>query len=149
MQEAAVKLISKVGTLREVSAFRPWLRQIIVNLCRGEARGRKARLRLASEGPGEEGEGDRGQVRAPASREEPADVSSARREAAGRLLEQALTLPPEYREPLLLRCVRSLSYQQIGEILGLPVTTVETRLARARRMLREEVGEIVADEASS
>jgi RNA polymerase sigma-70 factor (ECF subfamily) len=60
-------------------------------------------------------------------------------------MEQALTLPPEYREPLLLRCVRALSYQQISEILELPVTTIETRLARARKMLREEVGEIVAD----
>jgi len=57
------------------------------------------------------------------------------------------TLPPEYREPLVLRCVRSLTYQQISEILNLPVTTIETRLARARRMLREEVGDaIVAEE---
>ena len=44
------------------------------------------------------------------------------------------------REPLLLRCVRGLSYQQISTILELPVTTIETRLARARRMLREEMG---------
>ncbi len=58
-------------------------------------------------------------------------------------MQQALSLPPEYREPLLLRCVQSLTYQQIGEILDLPVTTVETRLARARRMLREEVGELL------
>jgi RNA polymerase sigma-70 factor (ECF subfamily) len=66
---------------------------------------------------------------------------SARRDDARKLLDQALTLPPEYREPLLLRCVRALSYQQISDILELPVTTIETRLARARRMLREEIGD--------
>jgi len=60
-----------------------------------------------------------------------------------------LTLPPEYREPLLLRCVRALTYQQISEILDLPVTTIETRLARARRMLRAEIGdEVFAEEGS-
>ena len=62
------------------------------------------------------------------------------------MLDQALTLPPEYREPLLLRCVQALTYQQIGAILDMPVTTVETRLARARRMLRQEVGERIAAE---
>ncbi len=34
-----------------------------------------------------------------------------------------------------------MTYRQISEVLELPVTTVETRLARARRMLREELRE--------
>ena len=65
------------------------------------------------------------------------DVAS--RDAAERVLRQAMGLPPEYREPLLLRCVRGMSYRQIADVLDLPVTTVEPRLARARRMLREEL----------
>ena len=69
--------------------------------------------------------------------------------AAQRLLKQALSLPMTYREPLLLRCVRALSYQQISEVLDLPITTVETRLARARRMLREEVGEEFPEDSKS
>ena len=56
-------------------------------------------------------------------------------------MRQALSLPLAYREPLMLRCVRAMSYQQISDVLDLPVTTIETRLARARRMLREELGE--------
>ena len=39
------------------------------------------------------------------------------------------------------RCLRSMTYEQIGEVLDLPVTTVETRLARGRKMLREELEE--------
>jgi RNA polymerase sigma-70 factor (ECF subfamily) len=54
-------------------------------------------------------------------------------------LELSRNLPDEYREPLLLRAVRGLSYRQIADILSVPITTVETRLVRARRMLREQI----------
>ena len=47
--------------------------------------------------------------------------------------------PEEYREPPLLAGVRGMSYKQIADLMGVPVTTVETRLARARRMVREEL----------
>jgi predicted RNA polymerase sigma factor len=33
--------------------------------------------------------------------------------------------------------VQGMSYREIGRVLGLPETTIETRIARARRMLRE------------
>jgi len=145
MQEVAVKFLSKLQTLRDPGAFRPWLRQIVINLCRGAARGRRPDLHLADESRTDSGPSGGGRVTVPASPASPSEQITARREAARRLLEQALTLPPEYREPLLLRCVQSLTYQQIGQILDLPVTTVETRLARARRMLREEVGQILAE----
>lgn len=45
------------------------------------------------------------------------------------------TLPDEYREILLLREVEELSYKEIAGILGVPVGTVMSRLARARAFL--------------
>jgi RNA polymerase sigma-70 factor (ECF subfamily) len=146
MQDVAVKFVSKLDTLRDSEAFRPWLRQIAINICRGAARGLKPTLLLAT---GERDDGranEPGRVTAPASDEDTLARSIDRRDAAHRLLEQAMTLPAEYREPLLLRSTRGLTYEQIGRILDLPVTTIETRLARARRMLREEVGEELAAE---
>lgn len=140
MQDVAIRFISRLSTLRDPAAFRPWLRQIIINVCRGAARGVKPTLRLVTTERGHEpGEA----VSAPLSRDGRADEEPARRDAAQLVLAQAMSLPPDYREPLLLRCVRGLTYQEIGSILGLPVTTIETRLARARRMLREEVGDAV------
>jgi RNA polymerase sigma-70 factor (ECF subfamily) len=135
LQDVALRFIDKIHTLRESAAFRPWLRQIAVNVCRGAARSFRPALPIGT-ADGSETEGH-GAV-------EPAEPGNAQRDyergdAAGRLLRQALSLPMAYREPLLLRCLRSLSYQQIGQILDLPVTTVETRLCRARRMLREEL----------
>jgi RNA polymerase sigma-70 factor, ECF subfamily len=147
MQEVAVKLVSKMSSLRDAASFRPWLRQVVLNVCRGSARSLRPTLRLSTGDQPEEGPIDATRVAAPASSQETSSALVGLRDAAERLMEQVRSLPPEYREPLLLRCVRSLTYQQISEILNLPVTTIETRLARARRMLREEVGdEILAEE---
>jgi RNA polymerase sigma-70 factor, ECF subfamily len=143
MQEVALKLVSKIETLRDSGAFRPWLRQIVINVCRGTARSMKPVLHLAQAEPSDDGQLDPGRVAMPASTKDDSSELVDRQDAADRLMRQALSLPPEYREPLLLRCVQSLTYQQISELLDLPVTTVETRLARARRMLREEVGDEV------
>ncbi len=147
MQEVAVKLVSKMQLLRDAASFRPWLRQIVLNVCRGSARSLRPTLRLAHGESGDDDAPDATRVAVPASTEESSTELVGRRDVASRLMEQVKSLPPEYREPLLLRCVRSLTYQQISDILNLPVTTIETRLARARRMLREEMGEeVIAEE---
>ncbi len=52
-------------------------------------------------------------------------------------MDLASQLPDGYREPLLLKALHDLSYREIGEILDLPETTIETRIARGRRQLRE------------
>jgi RNA polymerase sigma factor (sigma-70 family) len=49
-------------------------------------------------------------------------------------------LPSHYRETLLLCEVEEMSYQQIAEILSIPIGTVMSRLARARKAVRESVG---------
>jgi RNA polymerase sigma-70 factor (ECF subfamily) len=48
-------------------------------------------------------------------------------------------LPEMYRGPFVLRHLADWSYRQIAEAMDLPVETVETRLVRARRMLREKL----------
>ena len=50
-----------------------------------------------------------------------------------RALEQ---LPPEYRETVLLIGLEQMSYQEAAEVLGVPVGTVMSRLARGRERLR-------------
>ncbi len=46
-------------------------------------------------------------------------------------------LPAVYRDLILLRHGRDLSYDEISEITGLPLGTVKNRLFRAREMMRE------------
>jgi RNA polymerase sigma factor (sigma-70 family) len=58
----------------------------------------------------------------------------------GQALRQALdALPADYREVLVLRELEELSYKEIAEIAGIPIGTVMSRLARARRRLQESV----------
>ncbi len=139
LQDVAVKFVAKIHTLRDNRAFRPWLRQIAINICRGAARSSKVALRFTGPSREDSDHSGRGVVGEPATPEASADEELEQKDYAQRVLRKVLSLPAAYREPLVLRCMRSLSYQQISEILELPVTTIETRLARARRMLREEI----------
>lgn len=45
-------------------------------------------------------------------------------------------LPPAYRDLILLRHSRDMSYDEIAEVTGLPLGTVKNRLFRAREMMR-------------
>ena len=49
------------------------------------------------------------------------------------------TLSPAYREIVVLRELRGMSYSEIADVLGVPPGTVESRLFRARRHLREQL----------
>ena len=56
------------------------------------------------------------------------------------MLRQAIAdLPVEFREALVLRDIEDLSYKQIAHVAGVPIGTVMSRLARARKLLRERL----------
>ncbi len=134
LQEVAMKLIRSGSELKDPGAVRPWLRTVAVNLARTAGRKKKVRQRLMPDYAA--------QARGVA--EETETISDPRKGHEmledGRLaMRLARSLPEEYREPLMLRAVRGLSYRQIADILGVPITTIETRLTRARRMLRDEI----------
>ena len=53
--------------------------------------------------------------------------------------ESIQELEEKYREVLVLRYQEEMSYEKIAEILELPLSTVETRIFRAKKMLREKL----------
>ena len=58
------------------------------------------------------------------------------------LLARALDrLAPEFREVIVLREIEGLSYKEIGDVAGVPVGTVMSRLSRARARLQEALRE--------
>ncbi|HEU5181007.1 MAG TPA: sigma-70 family RNA polymerase sigma factor [Candidatus Polarisedimenticolia bacterium] len=57
------------------------------------------------------------------------------------LLAALEALPVEFRETLVLRELEGLSYKEIAEVGGLPIGTVMSRLARARRILGQVLSE--------
>jgi len=57
-----------------------------------------------------------------------------------RLLNEAIAaLPVQFREVLVLRELEDLSYRDIARVAGIPIGTVMSRLARARRLLAESL----------
>jgi len=54
----------------------------------------------------------------------------------GNLASALDTLPPEFREVLVLREIEDFSYREIARVTGVPIGTVMSRLARARERLR-------------
>jgi RNA polymerase sigma-70 factor (ECF subfamily) len=56
------------------------------------------------------------------------------------LFAQIARLPDEQREVLLLAAVEELRYQDIAQVLGVPIGTVMSRLNRAREKLRRSAG---------
>ncbi|MEO1583430.1 MAG: sigma-70 family RNA polymerase sigma factor [Planctomycetota bacterium] len=131
LQEIALTVVEKLHQLDEPGAFKGWLRSIAVNAARATGRKQTRRaglLKLART------ELDASQ-RSRADFEDPSGVERAERSA--RLIDLVADLPEAYGECVMLRCVRGMSHAQIGEITGLPETTVETRIARGRRKLKE------------
>ena len=59
---------------------------------------------------------------------------------AARLQAAIAALPPLFREILVLRELQGFDYRAIGEITGVPIGTVMSRLARARRQLMRTIG---------
>jgi RNA polymerase sigma-70 factor (ECF subfamily) len=68
-------------------------------------------------------------------------------EDRGRLERLILRLPAPFRECLVLRELEEMSYREIAAIVGTPVGTVMSRLARARRLLIQYAREQTREEA--
>ena len=73
------------------------------------------------------------------STEEAPDERLESIELAGRLEESIGKLREEYRTAILLRHVEGRAYEEIAEIMDIPLGTVKTYIFRARRQLREDL----------
>lgn len=131
LQEVAVNLLRHMENLRDTESIGPWLRTVAINVARDAGRRYQVRRNAFASTD----------VLARLDRSDRTEEERERGDAVGRgklALEIAQELPTDYREPIFLS-LRGLSYKQISQVLDLPVSTVETRLFRARAMVREEL----------
>ena len=81
---------------------------------------------------------DADDVALPAGNEaDAAAVESSDRERVQRAID---ALPREFREVIVLREIHELSYREIGDVVGVPIGTVMSRIARARKRLAALLG---------
>lgn len=137
-QETFLKAMESIGSFRQQSGFYTWLFRIAVNVSISHRRRRARALKLSLHA-------DDGQLEAqavrPAGRIAGQDPS-ARLTAmeTQQLVADGLSgLDDDQRAIIVLRDVEGLDYQQISEVLELPVGTVKSRLHRARLELRDRL----------
>ena len=131
-QECYLRALRHFDTYRG-PAMKPWLFAILRNICRGEfSRRSGAALEMDSETEEDE---DATPLWQEAQASPETEMLRARdTEAIRRLVAD---LPAPFREAIVLREINDLSYREIADVIGAPVGTVMSRLARARSMLRK------------
>lgn len=140
-QEVFVQVFKAIGTFRGDSKLSTWIYRIAVNLCKN--RTKYLRVRHAGEQDELEAVAERVPLgdapRANVSKIERPDEAMAGRQVEKIVQDAIARIDPTFRECLVLRDVEELSYEEIGEITGLPPGTVKSRIFRARAQLKEMV----------
>ena len=131
-QEAFLKAYNSLPSFRGDSKFSVWLYRIVSNVCLDFLR--KKNKRGAISLSVEDDDGEDTQLDLPDTSQSPEELLEKKltREAVRRGLA---ALPPDARQILLLREIEGLSYEEIGEVLGLESGTVKSRIFRARKKL--------------
>lgn len=126
VQEVFLRLFRRRGTFESEEHLRRWLLRVTVNYGRDMLKSpwRKKRVSL----------------------EELPETPVFDRRSQAALYREVMALPEKYRTVLNLFYYEELSAREIAELLGVETSTVTTRLARARRRLKERLGEDWQDE---
>ena len=138
VQDAFVQAFLKLDSFRGSSAFYTWLYRIAFNLAMSHARRGHKMTSL---------DGAKAHCGSEPVDGQPAPDSEMLRSERVELVHAALgELSAEYRQILVLRELDGCRYDEIAEILELPVGTVRSRLFRARLQLRDQLAPRLRDE---
>jgi RNA polymerase sigma-70 factor (ECF subfamily) len=138
-QAAFLAVFRKLRGFDFRSAFSSWLYRVTVNQCLDLRRRRAKMARISLDDPTTAASVGAGDLRrgTPAGPGEDAD-----RAELARLVRAALgSLRPRLSTVLVLRYMEGLSYEEIAEILDVPVGTVRSRLSRAHVALQDILGD--------
>ena len=117
VQEALLRAWARRSSLREEAYFETWLIRILINECRNIYRRNPQ-----------------------AEAELPQNLSEAAYETSP-LFDALQALPQKLRITLELHYIEGYKTREIAKLLSLPESTVKWRLAKARRILKDELGE--------
>jgi len=133
-QETFVRVFKHRAGYEPRSKFSTWLFTIATNLCRNQARWRERHPTVTLHGSGDDGDpGLEGTLPAPG--DTPAD-NAERDDLASAVRQHVQALPHDLKTAVLLFEYQDLGYEEIAATLGCTPKAVETRLYRARDILR-------------
>ena len=144
LQETFVRIYTKRSTFKPEHRFSSWVFTIAANLCRNHARWMKRHPESPLElYPDQNGENGSNETVLPADDgPNPGEIATDSEELF--LLREAISeLPHEMRTAILLHHYEGLSYKEIGEIVSCSPRGVETRLYRARKLLKRKLEDVL------
>ncbi len=134
VQETFLRVYRNRKAYQKIAKFSTWIYTIAGNLAKTELRKRKRRrfFSISELGYNEKDYDIFDEAYNPEK-----DVDGRMKEAI--IHEQILALSPKFREVILLRDVQQLSYEEISEIVDIPLGTVKSRVNRGRLKLQEKL----------
>ncbi|MGD8496601.1 MAG: sigma-70 family RNA polymerase sigma factor [Gemmatimonadales bacterium] len=142
-QEAFVRTFNNLDRYDPSYKFSSWLFKIAYNLTVDHLRRRELKT-ISIHGAPDAVTADQQEATSVTleSEEEAPDDRLESLELAGELERAIATLRDDYRTAILLRHVEGRAYEEIAEIMDIPLGTVKTYIFRARRQLRDELSDV-------
>lgn len=139
-QEVFLRAWRAIGRFQGHAQFYTWLFRIALNCAFSTRKRRHRRNAVFVPAPAPEHERD-GEPEPPARTPGP-EAEALRREQGARIHAAIAALPPLYQQIVLLRDIEGMRYEEIGQILDLPLGSVKSRLHRARLQLRTVLADL-------
>ena len=137
-QEAFIKAFNSLASFNEEYAFSTWLYKIATNNCIDFFRKRKLQTYSLDKPIQYKDSEIQHEIPDPELNPEKSILARER----SRVIQEAIrALPEKYYTAIVLRHNEEKSYEEIAEILNLPLGTVKARIFRAREMLNKELKE--------
>ena len=130
VQETFAKALKGLGTFKEGTNFRAWMFRILRNTFLTSRSGLERR---STEQEDEEG------FQESVSSQDTPEQALIRRADVEMVRKAIAQLPVAFQEVLLLVDIEEMKYQEVADTLDIPIGTVMSRLARARKQVREHV----------
>ncbi len=136
-QDTFLKVHRHLADLDDPRRFKGWLCSIVRTTCVDHLR--KERIKPTSlEKIAEDGVEPEGEIIGSALKQTSTELEELRE----KILSIVNGLPRIYQQIILLRHLRRMTYREMSDFLGLPVATIESRLYRARLMLKEKLSDL-------
>jgi len=139
VQETFYRLFKNKHYYKEVARFSTWIYTIASNLAKTELRKRRRRNLFSIHQTQNTDDKD---FEIPDTTNDPERDTNTK--ITDKIIQNAINkLSPKFREVIILRDVQEFSYEEISDIVGIPLGTVKSRVNRARLRLQEDLKHLI------
>ena len=142
VQETFLRVFRNKHRYHQVAKFSTWIYTIASNLAKTELRRRKVRNFFSISSKGED---EKDYDLQDTSTDIERDVDGIIKNEI--ILKEINSLPYHFKEAVLLRDIQDLSYEEISQILSVPLGTVKSRVNRGRSRLQKRLKFLIEEES--